>query len=157
MQAGSVVADASLQLQARDQRRRRIHHHQIDRARAGQLTRDFHALFRGCRLGEWYTLHVHAQASGPGRVEGMVGIDPSGRESVLLDARDTLDGECGLPAARRSKDLHHVATRKTAAQHPIQRAEARGEEGLRRARGSPHARQPQPDGPLPLLFLLHGN
>src|ERR1035438_7680341 len=61
------------------------------------------------------------------------------------------------PEIGRSKEFHHVAARKPAAQHLIQRAEARGEERLRRARGRPHPRQPQPDGPLSLLFLLHGS
>src|ERR1035441_2451119 len=83
----------------------------------------------------------------------MVGIDPRGRESVLLGVRDTLDGECGFPAARGSKEFHHVAPRKSAAKRLIERAEARRADGLRRVWSSPHARQPQQDSLLPLLFL----
>ena len=85
----------------------------------------------------------------------MVGIDPRGGESVLLGMRHALDGERGFAAARRAKKLHHLAARKSAAQRLIERAETGREEGRRRACRSLHARQPQQDGPLPLLFLLH--
>ena len=125
VQARSVVADAGFQFQARNQRRRRVHHHQIHSAGAHQRARDFQALLRGCRLGEGHTLHVDAQPRGIGGIEGMVGIDPRGGESVLLDVGDALYGKRGFPAARRSEEFDHVAARKSAAQRLIERAEAR--------------------------------
>ena len=107
VQAHVTVAHLAIQLRFRNQRRHRIHHHDIDSAGADQGAGDLQRLLAVVRLRDDQVVHIHAQLARVAGIQRVLGIDKGGRSAGFLRLRDHLQRHGGLAGRLRPEDLDH--------------------------------------------------
>ena len=90
------------------------------------MRRDFERLLAVIRLRHQQIVHIHAQFSGVGRIQGVLHIDERGDAAGLLRLGDHLQRDGCFTGRLRSENLIDTAPRETAhAQRSVQRNRTR--------------------------------
>jgi hypothetical protein len=114
LQAGQLLAHLALDLGARRQRRHRIDHQHVDRARAHQRVGDLERLLAGVGLGDQQIVQVDAELAGIDRVERVLGVDEGADAALLLRLGDGVQRERRLARGFRPVDLDDAPARQAA-------------------------------------------
>ena len=121
------VAHLPLELDARGERRDRVHGDDVDRAGADQDVDDLERLFAVIRLGDHQLVGVDADLARVDGVERVLGVDEGADASARLGLGDDVVDERRLTRGLRAEDLHDAAPRHTAdAERDVERQRARG-------------------------------
>ena len=88
LQAHVLIAHLALDLRLRRERRDRVDHHHVDRARAHQHVGDLERLFAGVRLRDQQIVDLDAEFLRVHRIERMLGVDERRRAAVPLRRGD---------------------------------------------------------------------
>ena len=99
------IADLSLEFLARHQRRDRVDHDHIDRVALDEHLSDLHRLFTTARLAHEQRMELHTELLAPARVKRMLRIDDRRDTARLLCLGAHVQGNGGLTARLRAKDL----------------------------------------------------
>ena len=68
-------------------------------------------MFSIIRLGNKEVIHIHANATGIGRVHSVLSIDEGGLSPLFLGFGDNMKSQCRLPRCLRSENLDNPTTR----------------------------------------------
>ena len=130
LQAGLHVAHLALDLGARRQRRDRIDHEHVDRARAHQRVGDLQRLLAGVGLRDQEIVEVDAELAGIDRIERVLGVDEGADAAALLRLGDRVQGERGLAGGFRAVDFDDAPPRQAADAERDVEPERAGRHGL---------------------------
>ena len=111
LQAHVLVAHLALDLGARHQRRHRVDHDEVDRARAQQHVDDLERLLAGVGLRDEQVVDLHAEPARVADVERVLGVDEGRHAAAALHLRDRVQRERGLAARLRAEDLDDAPAR----------------------------------------------
>ena len=114
LQAGQAVAHLAFELGARHQRRDRIDHQHVDRARAHQRVGDLERLLAGVGLRDQEVVDLDAELARIDRVERVLGVDEGADAALLLRFRHAMQRQRGLAGGFRPVNLDHAAARQAA-------------------------------------------
>ena len=111
---GCDIAHLALDLGPRRQRRDRIDHQHVDRARAHQRVGDLQRLLARVGLGDQQVVEIDAELAGIDGIERMFGVDEGADAAVLLRLGDDMQRQRRLARGFRPVDLDHPAARQAA-------------------------------------------
>ena len=96
LQADVGVAHLALDLGPRHERRNRVDHEHVERARADQQLGDLERLLAVVGLAQEQIVDVHADAAGVARVHRVLGVDERRQAALALGLGDDVVAERGL-------------------------------------------------------------
>ena len=100
-----AVAHLALDLGAGDQGGDGVDDDDVDGVGADEQLADFEGLLAGVGLGDEQVVEVDAQSSGPGGVEGVLGVDEGGDAVGFLRRGDAVEREGGFAGGLGAEDL----------------------------------------------------
>ena len=106
LKAYMALAHVPVNLGLGDQRRHRVHHHDVDGAGAHHGLRNLQGLLSVVRLGDIEVVYVHADILGIYGIQGMFCVDESRDAALLLHLGHHVQGDRRLTAGLRSVYLH---------------------------------------------------
>src|SRR6266480_1904730 len=122
LQADVGVTHLAFDLRPGNERRDRVDHDEMHRARPNQHVRDLERLLAGIRLADQELVDVDTQLARVRRVEGVLGVDERRDAALALRLRDDVQTDGRLARTLRTEDLHHPASRDAAdAERDIER------------------------------------
>jgi len=121
------VAHFAVELGPRHQRRHRIDHQYVDRARAHQGVGDLQRLFAGVGLRDQEVVDVDAEFARIGGVQRVFRVDEGASAAALLRLGNGMQRERGLARGFRSVNFDHPPARQAAdAERDVEAQRARG-------------------------------
>ena len=144
------IADLALKFLLGHQGGHRVDNDHVDGIALNEHLGDVHGLFAAAGLADQERFELDAELFGPGRVEGVFGVDEGGDAPLALGAGHDVQGQRGLAARFGPEDFDHAAAGDAlAAQGDVQR-EAAGGDAIDRGGCADAQRH---DRPFAKLFL----
>jgi hypothetical protein len=130
-----LLADRGVQLGLGYQRGDGVDDQDVDRAGGDQQAGDLQRLLAAFGVAQQQPVGVHAARLGPGKVEGVLGVDEHARPAGALRLGEHREGQGGLADALGAVDLADPAAGDAADAQGVVQGEAAGGDHRGRGRG----------------------